>query len=254
MKKNILFFTALKANDPNMNDYMEWSLLSWKHYAKRHNLDVFIFSDPIEDPEVMRPTWQRWHVHKILKDNGIKYNQIALIDIDTMSRWDTPDIFKLSNDRYSGVKDDISLEWTNNSITGYKKFFPDINLQWTDYVNNGIIVLPKDSSGFCDHVNDFYNSNKEELRDLQHHTLKKGTDQTPVNYMAFKYFGSKINYFPKTFNLGHLHTTHSFEPCMFTGSPIFIRYAYIWHFNALPRESRNQYMKQTWELIKDNYV
>ena len=137
------------------------------------------------------------------------------------------------NDRYSGVKDDISLEWTNNSITGYKKFFPDINLQWTDYVNNGIIVLPKDSSGFCDHVNDFYNSNKEELRDLQHHTL---------------------NYFPKTFNLGHLHTTHSFEPCMFTGSPIFIRYAYIWHFNALPRESRNQYMKQTWELIKDNYV
>lgn len=253
-KKNILFFTALQANDPNMNDYMEWSLLTWRHYAKRHGLELFLFSKPIEDPEVMRPTWQRWHAHKILKENNVDYDKIALIDIDTMCRWDTPDLFEISNDQYSGVRDDVSLEWVNNSIAGYKKFFPDVNLNWTEYINNGIIVLPKDSLDFCNQINTFYETNQEELRDLQHNTLKKGTDQTPVNFLALKHFGDNIRYLPKIFNLGHLHTTHAFEPCIFTGSPIFIKYSYIWHFNALPRESRNQYMKQTWELIKDNYV
>ena len=34
-KKNILFFTALKANDPNMMAYKEWSLKTWNHYAKK---------------------------------------------------------------------------------------------------------------------------------------------------------------------------------------------------------------------------
>ena len=37
MKKNILFFTALKANDPNMYDYMEWSLKTWRYYAKKYD-------------------------------------------------------------------------------------------------------------------------------------------------------------------------------------------------------------------------
>ena len=34
---------------------------------------------------------------------------------------------------------------------------------------------------------------------------------------------------------------------------IFIKCSYIWHFNGFPREERNNYMKQTWEIIKSNY-
>jgi len=41
--------------------------------------------------------------------------------------------------------------------------------------------------------------------------------------------------------------------CILTGKPIFIQYGYIWHFNGLPRDQRDSYMKQTWDMIKENY-
>ena len=253
MKKNILFFTALKANDPNMFSYMEWSLKTWNYYAKKHNCEIFILEDPLYDTEWMRPTWQRWYVYDLLEANNIEYDQIALIDIDTMVHWETPNIFELSNNQYTAVKDDVSLEWVNNSIAGYKRFFPDVDLEWTNYVNNGMLVLPREGEEFCNIIKEFYLANVDTLRDLQHHSLKKGTDQTPINYMALKYFGENINYLPKKFNWGHLHATHGFLPCIFTGTPIFIKYGYIWHFNGLPREERDGLMRQTWDLIKSNY-
>ena len=70
MKKNILFFTALKANDPNMMAYKEWSLKTWEYYAKRHNCEIFILEDPLYDTEWMRPTWQRWYVYDLLEVNN----------------------------------------------------------------------------------------------------------------------------------------------------------------------------------------
>ncbi len=253
MKKNILFFTALKANDPNMLDYMDWSLKTWEFYAKKHNCEIFILEDPLYDVEWMRPTWQRWYVYDLLKSNNIEYNQVALIDIDTMVRWDTPNIFELSQNKYTGVRDDISLEWVNNSLEGYKKFFPGVELEWINYINNGMLVLPKKGEDFCNVIKDFYHENVDELRNLQHYTLKKGTDQTPINYMAVKHFGNDINFLSKKFNWCHLKATHGFMPCISSGTPIFIKYGYIWHFNGIPREERNGLMEQTWSLIKDNY-
>jgi len=166
-----------------------------------------------------------------------------------MIRWDCPNIFDLSEGRYTAVKDDLSLEWTYNSLMGYKKFFPDVELDWTEYVNNGVLVLPKDNGKeFCDKVKNFYQDNIDELRNLQHHTLKKGTDQTPVNYLAKEFFGDNINYLTKKFNMTHMYKTHAFIDGIFT------KCSYIWHFNGLPREKRNEIMKWTWDMIKENYV
>lgn len=231
-----------------MTAYQEWSLKTWRHYAKRHNLEILVLTDPLLDTELMRPTWQRWYVYKILKENNIKYNQIALIDIDTMVRWDTPNVFELSKGKYTGVLDDLSIEWIYNSIQGYKEYFPDIELNWYKYINNGILVLPTNGGEeFCDTVIDFYNNNVTSLRDKQHHSLKKGTDQTPVNYLALQTFGEEITYLSKQFNMTHLHTTQALI------EDIYIKCGYIWHFNGIPREHRNGLMKQTWDKIKHNY-
>ena len=188
--------TALKANhDAHIFDYMEWGLKTWNWWAKKNNVEIFLLEEPLCDTELMRPTWQRWYAYDILEQNNIEYDKVALIDIDTMIRWDCPNIFDLSEGRYTAVKDDLSLEWTYNSLMGYKKFFPDVELDWTEYVNNGVLVLPKDNGKeFCDKVKNFYQDNIDELRNLQHHTLKKGTDQTPVNYLAKEFFGDNINY------------------------------------------------------------
>ena len=241
--------TALKANDPNMFDYMEWSLKTWKWWCDKHNVELFLLQEPLCDTELMRPTWQRWYVYDILESNNIKYNQVALIDIDTMVHWNCPNIFELSKGRYTAVRDDLSIEWVYNSLVGYKKFFPDVDLEWTDYVNNGVLVLPKKNGReFCKKITDFYNDNMYELRNMQHHSLKKGTDQTPVNYLAKQFFGDDINYLTKKFNMTHMYKTNAAIDWIFT------KCSYIWHYNGLPREDRNNWMRHTWETIKNNYV
>ena len=130
MKKNILFFTALKANDPNMFNYMEWSLKTWKYYAQKHNCEIFILEDPLYDTEWMRPTWQCWYVYDLLEANNIEYNQVALIDIDTMVHWNTPNIFELSNngtgtkmDSYEGNrKSNDLLNWVLKTFKTFQSF------------------------------------------------------------------------------------------------------------------------------------
>ena len=249
MASNILFFTALKANDPNMFAYQEWSLKTWNYYAKKHNCKLIVLQDPLYDTEWMRPTWQRWHVYEILEHNNIEYDQVAMIDIDTMVRWDAPNIFEVSEGRYTGVIDDLSIEWLYNSIVGYKEYFPNVNLQWDKYINNGMLVLPKEKSKeFCKKVIEFYLANVDSLRDKQHVSLKKGTDQTPINYLALETFGEDINYISKKYNMTHMYKTHAFV------EDIYIKCSYVWHFNGLPRYQRNSYMKYNWEKIQHHYA
>jgi len=256
--KNILFFTSLKANDPNLDTYKEWSLLTWNYYAQKHNLEIFVLEDPLVDVNVMRPTWQRWYVYNLLEASGITdVGRIAMIDIDTMVRWDTPNIFDMAGDNYAAVNDDISLEWINNSIDGYRNSFDefkDIDLDWTNYVNNGVVVLPSDGKEFCDVVKNFYSKYQNKLYDLQHNTLRKGTDQTPINFLAKSFYKNRFKYLSKKFNMSQLIMTQALAQSIITGEPIFIKHGYIWHFNGIPREQRSVLMKQTWDLIKQNYI
>jgi len=36
-------------------------------------------------------------------------------------------------------------------------------------------------------------------------------------------------------------------------TPFFIKYGYNFSFNGIPKDNRNNVMKQTWDMIKDNY-
>ena len=249
--KNIILITDLKANDPNLDSYKQYAYSTWRYYAKKYDIQLIILDRPLTDVEVMRPTWQRWYVYDLLKINDISYNWVAMVDIDTMIRWDAPNIFDVvPEEMYGAVKDDLSIEWIYNSIQGYKHLFPDVQtLDWTNYVNNGILVLPKSSGEeFCSRVKDFYHDNINELRELQHKTLKKGTDQTPVNYLMRRFFKEGvIFYMPKTFNLTHIYKTDAIV------DDIYIKCSYIWHFNGIPRDKRSEWMKHTWEKIKNNY-
>ena len=255
MKKNVIFFTALKANCQDMPDYMKYSLHTWTYYAKKYNCEIFILEDPVfEDTIGTRPTWQRWWVYDLLEANNIEYNQVALIDLDTMVHYDCPNIFELSNNKYTGVIDDLSIEWTVNSINGYKHLFPNVELDWTTYINNGVLVLPSDKGKeFCNKVKDFYVKNEDELRNLQFNTLRKGTDQTPINYLAKEFFGNDINFLSKKFNMTHMNRTLAFAPCHFTQKPIYTLCSYIWHYNGIDRDERTRIMEYTWNYLKSGY-
>ena len=62
--------------------------------------------------------------------------------------------------------------------------FPDTKVDWETYFNCGIILMNKKHKDLCKTITSFYETNEQNILDLQHKTLKKGSDQTPVNYMV----------------------------------------------------------------------
>ena len=75
----------------------------------------------------------------------------------------TVKFFNETKGEYSGVKDDLQVEWVHNSITGYQDMFPDVKFDWTTYMNNGFIVLSPKHKDLCNVITDFYYANEEEL-------------------------------------------------------------------------------------------
>ena len=245
MKKNIVFMTCMDGA-PDILDYKEWCFKSWKWWCKKNNAELFILDKELRDKTIMKPTWQRWHVHEVLEANNIDYKQVALVDIDTMVHWKCPNFFELTDGEFSAVQDKFYIEWTHNSIKGYKHLFPKTDFDWTSYFNCGFIVMSKKHKKWCKSVTDFYYKNENHLRELQHETLKKGSDQTPINYMI-RESKHKLNFLNDKFNLSQPHMRGVLQ-----GSLLW-ETGWVWHFNGFEKKMRNNIMKQVWEAVKENY-
>ena len=88
--------------------------------------------------------------------------------------------------------------------------------------------------------------NESELLRLQHETLKKGSDQTPVNYLV-RDNNIKLNLISKKWNLTHLMRKEILNNLQ------FIDCGWIWHFNGFDKKMRSQIMTQVWNAIKERY-
>ena len=231
---------------PDFLDYKEWCLKSWRPWCKKHDVELFILSDELRDKTIMKPTWQRWHVFEILEANGIEYDQVALVDVDTMIHPNAPNFFDETKGEYSGVQDDLMVEWVHNSIVGYQDMFPNTKFDWTTYVNNGFIVMSPKHKKLCKSITDFYYANEDELRNRQHHTVKKGSDQTPINYLVRRE-GFPMTHLSKKWNFTHMHMRGVLQ------NFLFLDCAWIYHYNGFDKKLRNGIMQDTWMEMKNRY-
>mgnify|MGYP003122545075 FL=1 len=250
--KNVVFMTAM-VKAPDVLDYTEWCYKTWEYWCKKNNVELFILEDEIKPKgdgtykvPGMKPTWQRWYVHEVLEANEIEYDQVALVDIDTMIHWDCPNFFDLTNGDFSAVREYINVGWIQQSIDGYQDMFPNVELDWTTYFNCGFIVMSKKHREWSKSVTDFYEKNEDELRKRQHEIVKKGSDQTSINYMIQ---GSehKVNFLNDKFNHSQLHMRGVLQ------GDLLWKTGWIWHFNGFEKNQRNQIMKQIWDMTKENY-
>ena len=248
--KNIVFITAIpgaKTADglDNMN-YRDFCLKTWEIWCEKNDVDLILLEEAVEDPKEMSATWQRYYLFDILENSDIDYDQIAMVDLDTMIKWNTPNFFELTEGKLAAVKDNEVVEWTYNSKKGYQHMFPDVDFDWWDYVNAGFIIVNSKHKNLFKNMIKFYHNNKTELLDLQYNTLRKGSDQTPFNYMIRK-MGTDIKYLPKVYNMTSLHRKGILD------NGLFLEIGNIWHFNGFEKEQRFQIMKQTWDTIGENY-
>ena len=242
MSKNIVVITSM-SGEVDIS-YKEICLNTWNYWCKKHNVELVVLDTELVDINYMKPTWQRWYVLDVLESNGIDYNQVALVDVDTMIHWNAPNFFDETNNQFSACVDNDNVGWVKQSIDGYRKYFEN-DLDWEKYFNCGFIVINKTHKLLCDKITKFRNENHSDMVYLQN-TLRKGTDQTPVNYIVND-SEFTVNYLSKKWNLTHLNRKEILQNLM------FVDLGWVWHFNGFDKNQRFQIMNSVWENIKQNY-
>jgi hypothetical protein len=103
---------------------------------------------------------------------------------------------------------------------------------------------------------ELYYDNVDKFLELQDKIVRKGTEQTPLNYWL-QMKGVEMNLdLPFSYKLTHIHRKEMFIHSWQLDddkTPFFVKYGYNWVFNGIPKNQRTEVMKYTWDLVKDNY-
>ena len=262
MSKNVIWWIGVI--NPQLNEkygnyeYFDYSKNTWKHFCDRFDCEFVEFSEPVElDMFRFRINWQKaLFVFDELERRGVDYDQICLVDSSFMYKWDAPNFFELTDHKFTAWHDKDNMRWIYESIQGYKDFFDGFELDQSKYVNSGLIIFNKEHREFFQSFKEMYYENVDKLVELQDKTVKKGTEQTPMNYwLQMKGIDVKMD-LPILFKLTHMHRKQLFSHNWQLDedkTPFFIKYGYNWCFNGIPKDQRSDLMKQTWDLVKDNY-
>ena len=183
----------------------------------------------------------------------VKEGKVSLVDADTMIKWDAPNFFEEYNeDEFCGVNDTDSIYWLHNSITSYQKFFPDVNLDTSNYINSGVMLFSDKHKPLFELLKNFYLDRKEELD--QWKVPNTGTDQTIINFLL-QQNNIKQKMLPSIYNqFGLIRKdllSHNWQ--LGDKTSFFIKTGLIWNFTGFSIEQRIDLMKQVWEALKHMY-
>ena len=211
MKKNVVFWVGVK-NDKYSEKYGGWEWLdisrrTWEYWCKKNDVIFFPFEEPVEkDLNKFRINWQKAiFAFDTLDKNDIDYDQIYLVDGMNMVKWDTPNVFELTDREFTAWRDMDNLRWIKNSIDGYKNFFDSFELNSTIYISSGLIIFNESHKKVFNSFKEFYYKNIDMLIKLQDELVKKGTEQTPLNYWLQMNNVKIKTDLPLSYKLTHMH-------------------------------------------------
>jgi len=263
MKKNIVWWPAVVNTDHTDKyggyDYFQYSRKTWEYWCERNNCEFVEFTEPVEkDLNRYRINWQKiLFVFDELEKRNIEYDQICLVDSSFMIRWDTPNFFKMTGRKFTACRDMDNMRWIYDSIQGYKDMFNGFKLDQSKYVNSGFMIFNEDHKELLTEFKQFYVDNIDEFIKLQDVTVKKGNEQTPMNYWL-QSNNVDINLdLPLPYKITHLQRKELFNynwQLEEDKTPFFIKYGYNYSFNGIPKDQRTNLMRRTWDAIKKNYT
>ena len=138
--KNIVFIPSIDLGNERNRSY-EYSVKSWKHFCDKYDCELLVWEDLLYPIEYMKITWQRYYLFDFLEENKIEYNQILMVDADTIVHPDCPNFFNETDDKYCGVMNDGCYEWVSRSIKNYGDYiFPEQNKISTFKINDALNV------------------------------------------------------------------------------------------------------------------
>jgi hypothetical protein len=262
MKKNVVWWPALKNQEHSEKyggfNYFEYSKKTWEYWCDKNDVLFIPFEKPIETDFIRyRPQWQKCiYVFDQIDELGVEFDQIALVDSTAMIKWDCPNFFHMTDKKFVGWRDVDNLSWVYDSIIGYKNIFDDFNFDYDKYINSGFMIFNEDHREFFIKLKQLFYEKQDDFIRLQDKDVRKGNDQTPINYLLqIMNIDVKLD-IPFSFNLTHMHRKdllgYNWQLNEDT-TPFFIKYGNIWRFTGIPKNQRTDLMKQTWEIVKGNY-
>jgi len=236
MSKNIVFIPDIDLGDDRNKSY-SYSINSWKHFCDKYNCELVVWNDLLLPVEEMKITWQRYYMFDILEANHIDYDQILIVDADTIVHPDCPNFFNETDGKYSAVRNNGSFEWVRRSMDGFSKllFNDEVPFKVWDYINCGFQIVNKNHKEFFEYVRNYYLENQHDVQNAISQ-VKAGTDQTIINFLLRKQ-NIELNYLSSCYNLQDLHSKQLLflHPQMwFEDKLIFENCGYVFHFNAIP--------------------
>ena len=261
MKKNVVWWVGVK-NDLYSEKYGGWEWIdiskkTWQYWCKKNNVEFVAFEEPIEKNLTdFRINWQKAiFVFDELERRNIDYNQICLIDCSHMIKWNAPNFFELTNNQFCALRDMDNLKWIHDSIKGYESFF-NYKLDIKKYVNSSPMIFNESHKEIFKSFKQLYYDNVDTFVELQDKIVRKGTEQTPLNYWL-QINNVDINLsLPLPFKLTHMNRKELFSHNWQINqdkTPFFIKYGYDWVFTGFAKDQRSNLMRQTWDMVKHHY-
>jgi len=243
--KNIVFIPKVKGTDEKRLREVAYDLSveSWKRWCEKNDCQLFVMEDLVHDYEYMKITWQRYYLFDMLDNNGIEYDQVLMVDADTIVHPDCPNFFEMSEHKYCGVNAVGSMDWICRSIENYSHFFfKDVELPYWKYINGGFHIVNKKHKDIFKQVIDFYIKNRDNLLQLQNN-WHCGTDQTPVNFILQKN-NVDMKILPYEYNMQDLMRFEAIGPDM-----LHTRHGYVYHFNCGVQPHPRYWMEETFKYL-----
>lgn len=250
---NIVFIPNIDLKNGRSDSY-KYSIYSWKKWCNNNNCKLIEWTDPILDPNIFKITLQRWWIFDILEYNNINYDQVLMVDADTIIHPKCPNFFNETNYKFSGIINNGCYEWVTRSINEWKVLFDNSYEEpntW-NYINGGFIIGNKNNKYIYDIIKNYFYENISKINELLP-KINAATDQTIINYILKKE-NVNVNLLPECYNLHDLfrkNLLHFPNYSNFKDELLFLKAGWIYHFNAIPKSNRNidYWMERTYKEL-----
>tara|TARA_R110002020_G_scaffold237576_1_gene449947 strand:- start:1682 stop:2563 length:882 start_codon:yes stop_codon:yes gene_type:complete len=223
----------------------KYSIESWRRWAEKNNSEVIVMEDLLCPTEQMGIAWQRHYVMDMLENEGIEYDQICMVDADTIIHPDTPNFFEMTEHKYAGVVQEGSMDWCGRSLEHFSRFvFDGFKMPYENYINSGFQIFNKSHKKFQKEFLDFHDEKKEMIRWVQEN-YGVGSEQTPINLFLHKK-NVDFKFLPYEFNMCDLNNKEILDEEL-----TFTKIGWIYQYSQIPDNWDNRktlyWMKKTYE-------
>jgi len=246
MSKNVVFVLAVEVPEyPWRSIPYNYGIASWKNWCKKNDCELFVLDQLIHPNDYMKVNWQRYYAFDLLEREGIDYDQILVVDVDSIIHPDTPNFFNMSDRKFCATHCDGSYDWTLRSMENYSKhLFNGQMFPFWKYINAGFQVINKNHKPLYKSMIDFYTENRELIVQMQN-TFHTGTDQPVLNFLL-NLSEHETKLFPYQYSMVDMVRKEILDEQM-----TFTKCGWVYQFNAIPDNKHADktlyWMKKTYE-------